>query len=386
MSASVAARLLVVDDIPANRELLVRRLQRFGHAVAQAEGGRQALEMLGAEAFDLVLLDITMPEVDGYQVLESIRSDAALRHLPVVMVSALDEIDSVVRCLELGADDYLTKPFNPLILRARVDASLAKKRLRDVERLQLHEMAHELEIGRRIQAGFLPAVLPQPQGWCIEARFVPARQVGGDFYDVFVVRDGRIALVVADVCDKGVGAALYMALFRSLIRAAATYGAAMPPIAGRDDAALLHTIRTTNDYIADVHGDSNMFATAFVGLLDPADGGLRYVNAGHDPPFVVRGGALERLPRTGPALGLFAGTSFEVAETRVAPGEHLLVFTDGVTDAGGPEGAFGEEGLAALLTAGVPAASVLEAIGTRLDRLGTEPWDDVTMLHVRRAG
>jgi len=384
MTGPIPARLLVVDDMPANRELLERRLRRFGHEVAVAEGGRQALGMLGTQDFDLVLLDITMLEVDGYQVLESIRSDAALRHLPVVMVSALDEIDSVVRCLALGADDYLTKPFNPLILRARVDASLAKKRLHDVERLQLRELAHELEIGRRIQAGFLPAVVVQPEGWRIEARFVPARQVGGDFYDVFAVCDGRIALVVADVCDKGVGAALYMALFRTLIRAAATHGAAPPQSAVRDDAALLHTIRTTNDYIADVHGDSNMFATAFVALLDPTDGIVRYVNAGHDPPFVMRGGALERLPRTGPALGLFAGAVFEVAETRLAPGEHLLAFTDGVTDAGGPDSAFGEAGLAALLASSAGAVSVLDAIGSRLERLGAEPWDDVTMLHLRR--
>ena len=134
----------MVDDNVMNRDMLSRRLERQGHEIAEAANGRQALEMIKTNVFDLVLLDIMMPEVDGYQVLEYLKGDDTLRHVPVIMLSALDEVDSAVRCIELGAEDYLSKPFNPVLLRARIDASLEKKRLHDQELLyqqQLEEIS-----------------------------------------------------------------------------------------------------------------------------------------------------------------------------------------------------------------------------------------------------
>ena len=141
-------RLLVVDDNEMNRDLLSRRLQQQGHTVSLAENGRRALEMIAAEEFDLVLLDIMMPELDGYAVLERMRGDGTLDRLPVIMISAVTEIESVVRCIEIGATDYLPKPFNTVLLRARVGATLEKKRLRDQERLWAKSLERELEIGR----------------------------------------------------------------------------------------------------------------------------------------------------------------------------------------------------------------------------------------------
>ena len=136
-SAAVAGgesgSILVVDDNEINRDLLSRYLGRLGHAVQVAPNGRQALEMIATGAFDLVLLDIMMPELNGYQVLQHLKDSETWRDLPVIMISALDEIDSAVRCIELGAEDYLRKPFNPVLLRARVQACLEKKRLRDLE-------------------------------------------------------------------------------------------------------------------------------------------------------------------------------------------------------------------------------------------------------------
>jgi adenylate cyclase len=134
VQARAPGRLLVVDDNKVNRLLLVRGLEQQGHSVAYAENGRQALEKLHEEAFDLVLLDIEMPEMDGFQVLERFLEDPELRDIPVIMVSAMEELDGVVRCIEMGAEDYLTKPPNPVLLRARVNASLEKKRLRDQQR------------------------------------------------------------------------------------------------------------------------------------------------------------------------------------------------------------------------------------------------------------
>ena len=136
-----AGVILIVDDNAANREMLGRRLQREGHRVQLAESGREALEVLRARRVDLVLLDVMMPQVDGYEVLRQLKADEALRDIPVLMISAVDEIESVVRCIELGAEDYLPKPFDPTLLRARIGACLEKKRLRDREAQHLRELA-----------------------------------------------------------------------------------------------------------------------------------------------------------------------------------------------------------------------------------------------------
>jgi len=142
------SRILVVDDNEANRDMLSRRLARQGHGVEMAAGGLEALERLGAEPFDLVLLDIMMPEMNGYEVLERLKADPVLQHIPVIMITALNEMESVVRCIEMGAEDHLPKPFNATLLKARVESSLAKKRLRDREQVVSRAMARELEIGR----------------------------------------------------------------------------------------------------------------------------------------------------------------------------------------------------------------------------------------------
>jgi len=126
-------RLLVVDDNRMNRLKLSAALKQQGHTVLTAENGRQALEMIHSESFDVILLDIIMPEMDGYTVLESLKKDGSLRDIPVIVISALDELDSIVRCIKMGAEDYLLKPFDPVLLKARIDASLEKKRLRDQE-------------------------------------------------------------------------------------------------------------------------------------------------------------------------------------------------------------------------------------------------------------
>lgn len=144
IKATEQGAILVVDDNEINRDLLSRRLERQGYTVAVANSGRRALEMLIAEKFDLVLLDIVMPEMNGYQVLEHLKADEQLRHIPVIMLSSLDDLDSIVRCIEIGAEDYLSKPFNPVLLRARIDASLEKKRLRD----------HEVYLFERLQENY----------------------------------------------------------------------------------------------------------------------------------------------------------------------------------------------------------------------------------------
>lgn len=389
---TTAARILVVDDVEANRDLLARRLQRQGHVVEMAENGQEALDKVGVGAWDLVLLDVMMPVLDGIGALTAIKGNAATRHIPVIMISANTEMDTVVKCIELGADDYLSKPFDPVLLRARVGASLEKKRLRDREQARAKRMEKDLEVGARIQRDFLPEALPVVPGYEFAARFEPAREVGGDFYDAFRLPDGAVVMVLGDVCDKGVGAALFMALFRSLIRAVS--GSQLGSDASNTTHALasrvLHAVTVTNDYIANTHGRTNMFATLFVGALDPGTGTIAYVNGGHEPPRVVGagGGIRAMLPPTGPAVGMLPEIPFSTGHLVLAPGETLVVLTDGITESRAPSGVLlGDEATDALLAAAGESGDallqrLLDAVHVHAD--GEAAADDVTLLAVRR--
>jgi adenylate cyclase len=154
--AAVASHILVVDDNASNRDLLSRRLAREGHRVTTADDGASALALLAAEGFDLVLLDLMMPGMSGFEVLCRLKADERCRHLPVIMISALDELDSAVRCIEAGAEDYLSKPFNPVVLRARINASLERKRLRDREQAILAELGAEKDRSEALLLNILP--------------------------------------------------------------------------------------------------------------------------------------------------------------------------------------------------------------------------------------
>ena len=389
---SGAARVLVVDDNPMNRDLLARRVARLGHTVTLAEHGRAAVEQLTAAAFDVILLDVEMPELNGYEVLAWLKADPVRARIPVIMISAVQDAEDIARCIELGADDFLPKPFDPLLLKARLGASLAKKRLHDRERLYAESLERELELGRRIQTSFLPDALPAPPGYDVAARFRAARQVSGDFYDAFAPPGrGELVLVVGDVCGKGVAAALFMAVLRSLVRVLADeWALAAPGAAGAGADLLGRMARLINRQIAETHGSTNMFATAFLGVLDPRDGRLAYLNAGHDPPVVLGpDAAAARLAPTGPALGLLPGLEFRVAVATLEPGALLCAYTDGVPEHRSAAGAFyGEDRLLAQLAR--PAPSADDQLGRLLADLdqfaaGTEQADDITLLAVRRA-
>jgi CheY-like chemotaxis protein/tRNA A-37 threonylcarbamoyl transferase component Bud32 len=152
-AAPSQARILIVDDGAENREVLRRRLEREGHAVEAAEDGRRALELVAKRSFDLVLLDVLMPELDGYAVLDALKGSPATRDIPVIMISALDELEGIVRCIERGAEDYLHKPFDPVLLRARINASLDKKRMRDQEVEYLREVNRVIAAAAAVEGG-----------------------------------------------------------------------------------------------------------------------------------------------------------------------------------------------------------------------------------------
>jgi sigma-B regulation protein RsbU (phosphoserine phosphatase) len=266
----------------------------------------------------------------------------------------------------------------------------------------------DLQIAREIQRGFLPPELPQFTGWQIAAQFLPAYEVAGDFYDAFYLTNKtRLGFVVADVCDKGIGAALFMGLARSLLRAFAqqNYTVNWAEVIGTDTlgrrgqklgktgvgvTALKNAVTLTNNYIASNHGQSNMFATLFFGILDPETGAVNYVNAGHNPPLVVGpdGGIKARLTRTGVAVGMFPDMEFGIEAAQLDPGDTLLAFTDGVTEAkNAQDELFSDERLESLTASAPPSAEGLlrhiqAAVNAHVG--GASQSDDITLLAIRR--
>jgi sigma-B regulation protein RsbU (phosphoserine phosphatase) len=268
---------------------------------------------------------------------------------------------------------------------------------------------NELEKGREIQINFLPSQLLQMPGWETAAYFKPARQVAGDFYDIFQLPEGPVGFVVADVCDKGVGAALFMALFRSLIRIfsgqTSLNGLALTCSDAVDDGAeqanenpaidpihfkALKAVQLTNKYIALNHGELAMFATLFFGILDPDSGRLSYINGGHEPLYILNsdGGVKAQLATTGPAVGIEPQISFKIQQSQMEPGDILLGYTDGVIEACAADGSFftAKQFKSVLDAPFSSAGELLDRIADSLQQhIGkAEQFDDITLLAIRR--
>ena len=279
-----------------------------------------------------------------------------------------------------------------------------------LEKVEAYSIAlnNELEQGRQMQANFLPTQLLHRPGWEITAFFKPARQVAGDFYDVFELPGDRIGLVIADVCDKGVGAALFMALFRSLIRIFSGQ-ISLDGVCLLGDQELsnlfsstsdetetnsclidpLEAVQLTNNYISQNHGETGMFATLFFGVLDPASGSLTYINAGHEPLSIIGPvGVKETLSPSGPAVGVMPHTEFKIQQVHLGAGDTLVGYTDGITDARSPhDQLFTKERLQLLFEQPVSSASdlleqIIANLTTHIDNAPQD--DDVTILAVRR--
>jgi sigma-B regulation protein RsbU (phosphoserine phosphatase) len=285
---------------------------------------------------------------------------------------------------------------------------------------QLHELItakvldavarNEIEKGRQIQQDFLPESIPQVPGWEIAYFFQPAREVSGDFYDAFTFDNGDVGLVIADVCDKGVGAAMFMGLFRSFIRLFSDQTDLETPSPAKIDSSLLskfhqsnqeggtidedtinrlQCIPITNNYIGTEHGKTVMFATTCFGILNPKTGIVSYINGGHEPVFVINtnGEIKHTLNSTGPAVGMMPMSKFVIKQVQLEPGDILIGYTDGVLDARNPEKKlFGKDRLQTLVSQPVDSATeLIESIKTDLFNhiADAAQFDDITMLAIR---
>ncbi|MDQ7824123.1 MAG: SpoIIE family protein phosphatase [Candidatus Eremiobacteraeota bacterium] len=322
--------LLLVDDNEGNRDILSRQLEKQGYTVSTAEDGFKALEKIKGAPFDLVLLDIIMPGMDGYQVLEHLKEDRELRHIPVIMISALDELESVIRCIERGADDYLPKPFDPVLLRARIGASLEKKRLRDQEQLS-HKALVETQnlLNRELSeaADYVRSLLPPMLTGDIETdwRFIPSTSLGGDAFGYHWLDSDHFVMYLLDVCGHGVGAALLSISVMNVLRSQS-----LPSCDFLDPAAVLGALNLAFQ----MEQQNNMYFTIWYGVYDRRERRLVYASGGHPPAVFIQGpdekqAEAASLESTGSVIGWDTDNTFENRALEVQPFNRLLVFSDG---------------------------------------------------------
>jgi sigma-B regulation protein RsbU (phosphoserine phosphatase) len=299
-------------------------------------------------------------------------------------------MNSVIRCIELGAVDYLLKPFNPVMLKARLGATLEKKRLRDEVDAHLARLEAELNAARRLQMAMVPHAFPVPSAeFPIDlcASMEPAREVGGDLYDFFVTEDGKLCFLVGDVSGKGMPAALFMARAKSLIRIA-TDLMRSPDGASASPADIIARV---NRELCQDNSDM-MFVTLFFAMFTPGSGAVEFCNAGHNAPYRLNGKAVAAIEGAkGIILGVRSDAAYASGQLLLAPGEGIYVFTDGVTEANNAaEEMFGEARLEAVLraAAGAASAEIVESVACAVRGFvgNALPSDDITMLAIRRLG
>jgi sigma-B regulation protein RsbU (phosphoserine phosphatase) len=367
-------RLLVVDDDEMNRDMLSRRLARKGFDIAVAPDGATALEAIEGDEFELVLLDIMMPGIDGFQVLERLRRDYSPLELPVIMATAKGASDDIVTALGLGANDYVTKPLDFPVVLARVETHLA---LRNATRevAAAHErMKNDLEAAAKIQLSLIPKEQPKVEGCTFAWRYRPCDELAGDIFDVFPLAGDRVGLYLLDVSGHGVPAALLSVTLSRVLSQMSTDELTPGALAA-------HLNRRFP-----MDPETRQYFTIAYGELDLAARALTWTSAAHPGPVLVdRNGRSRALPAEGLAIGWFPHAEYEERREGLAPGDRLYFFSDGVVEAANDEGKeFGIERLQECVS-----RHREQSLETSLDELLAEvvswsgddgPADDVSLL------
>ena len=378
-------KILVVDDEPDLEPLILQRMRRNirsgKYSFVFAGNGIEALERLTNEPdIDMVVSDINMPQMDGLTLLEQIpKVDPNVRS---VIISAYGDMRNIRTAMNRGAFDFVTKPLDFEDLQITIDRTLShmaewKEALQSRDKLVA--LQNELDVASKMQQSILPTIFPTSPEYEIYGNMIPARNVGGDFFDLIHLENGRIGLAVADVSDKGVPAALFMMSSRTLLKGTAI-GMGAPG----------EVLSEVNSLLSE-NNETMMFVTLLYSVYDPETGSLTYANGGHCNPLVVHpdGSSMELPLTTGVALGVMPGLEYKEDSFVLNPGDTLILYTDGVSEAMNAEGEeFGVERLQQLFTE-QPPSSAQTAIDTILQAVaefagGTPQSDDVTCLVLRR--
>ena len=393
------ANILVVDDVPANLQVLSGMLKERGYRVRPAPGGELALRAARKAPPDLILLDINMPGMNGYEVCRELKADAVLGQVPVIFISALNENLDKVKAFAVGGVDYLTKPFQMEELHARVETHLKLDRLRrELEaanaRLEAanRRMSHDLKAAARIQQASLPAATLRIPGVELAWSYRPCTELAGDGLNIIPLGDGEVALCLLDVSGHGVSAALLSVTLGRLLSPPSEPSSIL--VQGRDRPGPAVTppaeVADRLNELFPYDPATEQFATLIYGVLDLATGDFRFASAGHPGPVVLAPG---RPPashdRPGTPIGL-AEDPYAEHSVHLDPGDRLFLHSDGLPDAANPAGdRFGE---ARLLDAidrarSLPLANALAALMDEITRWhgGADPEDDISILAVELA-
>jgi phosphoserine phosphatase RsbU/P len=325
--------VLLVDDAPANIQV-VNSILKDIYKIRIATNGPKALELAKvAPPPDLVLLDVMMPEMDGYEVCKRLKSDPATREIPVIFLTGQTEVEDETRGFDVGAVDYIHKPFSPAVVKARVQTHLVLRGIREQLAQQLFTIQKELETARQIQLSILPSELPKIEGLDIAARYVPMTSVAGDFYDFIVVDEKHIGILVADVSGHGMPAALIASMLKIALSAQVAHAA--------DPARVLLGLNQALCGKFQHH-----YVTAAYLFIDMAKRTLTYAGAGH-PPLLLWGGSTEGVrvvEENGLFLGKFEFARYSSVELPLVSGGWGLLYTDGISETTDPFGVeFGTE-------------------------------------------
>lgn len=326
MTAGAEKKLvLVVDDAPVNLRV-VSSILKDDFKIRVATSGAKALDLVKAKPFpDLILLDVTMPEMDGYEVCCILKATPEVRDIPVIFLTGKTETEDETKGFEVGAVDYIHKPFSPAVVKARVHTHLVLREAREQLARQLLDINNEMEMAREIQMSILPHEIPKIRGLEIAARYVPMSLVAGDFYDFIVVDEKRVGILVADVSGHGLPAALIAAMLKVAF-------AAQSPHAG-DPARVLSGLNQSLCGKFKHH-----FVTAAYVFVDMEKNSIKYAGAGH-PPLLLWHQSTESVSEVlenGLLLGFFPAAPYSVVEVHVEPGDKAVLYTDGVLETRSP--------------------------------------------------
>ena len=370
-NSTATESILLVDDNPTNLQVLFQTLDGIGCKLLIAKNGEIAISIAGKALPDLILLDIMMPGIDGYEVCRQLKSNAATSNIPVIFLSALGDTEDKVKGLQLGAVDYITKPFQPDEVIARVNTHLTIHRLKREVESQKDQLEHELEVVSAVQRKLLPKQLPAIDGFKLAVHYETSRYAGGDYYDIIELPDNCWGFLIADAEGHSAPAAVLMAMTCALFR---SY-----PGSAADPAEVLHYL---NEHLCKVADPS--FMTALYAYYDANAQTMRIARAGHPLPMIFRHSDKKAIELSCPGVYPLGIEPYEieipVTETKLEQGDRFLIYTDGLTerfDMG--EKTYGEERLLRLLatdSADDPRGVIAAIMADVVQFAGERPADD----------
>ena len=378
------ARILVVDDNEMNRDMLSRRLRKQGYEMFTASGGLEALAVIEEQPPDLVLLDIMMPGMDGFEVLQNIRETRSPSALPVVMATAKDEGADIVKALEMGANDYVTKPFDYPVVKARVATQVQLKQSSEELRASHDRMARDLAAAARIQGSLLPKEAPSVRGFEFCWLYRPCDELAGDALNVQLLDNGQIVFYLIDVSGHGVPSALLSVSVvhslhpapgpASVIWKSKSDGSGFEPRSPAEVAQRLNTLYPIMD-------NGGLYFTMVYGVIEPATRTVQLVSAGHPLPVrVTEDGSAEEIGVPNPPIGMMPDLEYSHAKYTLARGDRLHFYSDGLTEMFGAEDEmFGESRLMDFLSTNrsLPTGDISNSVADYvLGWSGSSKFDD----------